>query len=213
MATPVFVGDTAMRVVSEIPMVNREGFDTLSVRFQGADSAIDSFLNSWPVGTRATGLTALGGSTNYSNMYLQTRSVTRGRSIGYVDTAFIGYIENTDANPISLSSRIGRMGVNLTTTQDENVAFEYNSEVTTARWLHYGNTAPRSPKYPISIPTDVPIAQLYNPNPANFTGQINAKLQGNLAQFDRERLAPGVWGIVETWELRILPVVTIQAAS
>lgn len=228
MATPVYKGDTGFRIVGYTPTHNREGFDSLSVRCQGADSSASSFAESWTKGKAAASLSSLDGGSELNTlttMFLQTKSVNRSGAIATVDLNFIGYIEsmalttgisvvNSSAtNPVSVQSSIGRMAVSLTTTNDESVNFEYNGETTTVRWLHYGATAPLSPRFPIRVPSEVGVGSLYNPNPANFTGSVEAKMQGNLAGFVRDQLAPQVWGVIETWELRILPITSIAIAE
>jgi hypothetical protein len=201
MPTPVSVGNTAFRVFSIDETISLDGLDTLTVVRRGAASGLAVERNAWRRGQKYPG---------YPNMYLQTiNSVDRGPVVD-VTLTFSGFINALDSNNgiVDISDDIAEESVTITTSTGENVTFRYFAQTTTTRWMSRGAQSPSRPRFPAVVPTSLPIGLLRQPNPPNYTGSKagSYKLEGVLAGFQRVRLAPGVWAVVESWKNLVEPI-------
>lgn len=201
MPTPAYIGGTDFRIVGTEETSSRTGPSGLTITLKGRATALQSELLKYPAGSKPNG---------YNHMYLDTKSSTDRGPLSEIVLNYIGSLSNTlqEGGRISTSDSISRQSVSITTDEDENVSFFYYAQQTTTVWLYYGPFAPASPRYRISIPTTVPLNQLFGPNPSNFTGSIKGqyKIQGRLAQFDRPEVAPGVYVVTESWDVMIEPI-------
>lgn len=200
MPTPLFLGNTDFREVETNPVVNRDGLDTLTVTRKGRSTALAAELLKWKMGATYP---------NYPDMYLQTRSTRDRGPISEISLSFVGFIDSfSPENGLNeVSDSITRQSVSLNTDDDENVSFQYFAQSTSYRWIHKGRLRPTTPKFRAIVPTTIPTNQLFAPFPPKFTGSISNRYRvaGRLAQFDRTRLSPTVWAVVETWENLIEP--------
>jgi hypothetical protein len=200
MPTPLFLGNTNFREVETNPVVNRSGLDSLSVTLKGRSTALSSELANWPIGKTYPG---------YPNMFLDTRSTRDRGPVAEISLSFVGFIDSfSPENGLNeISDSITRQSVSLNTNEDENVTFQYFAQSTSYRWIHKGSQRPTTPKFRAIVPSTISTNQLFAPFPPKFTGSISNRYRvaGRLAQFDRTRLSPTVWAVVETWENLIEP--------
>jgi hypothetical protein len=200
MSTPLYVGTTTFREVAANPVVNRNGLDTLTIVLRGkvADLAAQTLL--WTRGISYTG---------YPNMFLDSKSTVDKGPVAEITLNFIGFIESGSLRNglIDRKDGISRQSVTLNTDDDEDITFAYYSQTTTARWISRTAAIPQAPRFPATVPTTIPIAQLFAPYPPKYTGSISGryKVEGRLSQFDRDELSPSVWSVVESWEILIEP--------
>lgn len=200
MPTPLYVGSTGFREVETNPVVNRTGLDTLSVTLKGKATDKATELAKWKPGVTYPG---------YPQMYLETHSTKDRGPIIEIQLSFTGFIDSySPENGLNeIADSITRQSVSLNTTDDENVTFQYFAQSTSYRWISKSATRPTSPKFRAIVPTTIPTNQLFGPFPPKFTGSIASRyrVEGRLSQFERTRLAPTVWAVVETWENLIEP--------
>ena len=203
MATAAYVGNTAFRTVRTEEFENSEGVDTLTVVREGAASGMDTESALWTRGK-------VGTSLGYPNMYLQSKRVSQGKSaLGQITLNFAGYLTSSLANPISIEDSTPLQSGTFTTDEtdadgrEQNVQAQFYAQSTTTRWIHRGPTAPTAPRYKAIVPTEVPTNTLFAHYPASYTGTLQTKVEGRLVDFNRVELATGVWGVTETWMIRI----------
>lgn len=203
MATASYVGNTAFRTVSTDEFENSEGVDTVTIIREGAASGLDTESALWTRGR-------VGTSLGYPNMYLQSKRVTQNKSsIGQITLNFAGYLTSAVANPISVEQSTPLQSGTFTTDetgengQSQNVQAQFYAQSTTTRWIHRGRSAPTAPRYKAVVPTEVPTNTLFGHYPASYTGTLQAKVEGRLTDFVLVELATGVWGVTETWTIRI----------
>lgn len=203
MPTPAYIGNTDFRIVSVEEQAARNGPDGLTISLIGRSTALAVEFKKYVKGSVAAG---------YPYMYLDQKSSTDSGPVANIVLNYIGALDQTlrDGGRIDTSDSISRQSVTLTTNEDENVSFFYYAQQTTTRWMHYGSTAPLSPKFRVTVPTTVPTNQLFGPNPPNYTGKVKGsyKITGRLAQFDRPEIARGVYMVTESWDIQIEPVTT-----
>jgi hypothetical protein len=203
MPTPLSRGNTDFREVSVREVANRSGMDGLTVILKGRQSALQAERNKWPKGAKYPG---------YPYMVLETKESEDKGAVCELVLNFVGLLNTQLPNngKINTSDSISRQSVTLNTNADENVSFDYYAQQTTTRWMFYGVRGPTAPRFRAVVPTTIPIGQLFNPNPPNYTGSIvnRYKVVGRLAQFDKEELSAGVWMVVESWDIQVEPVST-----
>ena len=200
MSTPLYVGTTTFREVAANPVVNRSGLDTLTIVLRGKVSDLAAQTLLWTRGISYTG---------YPNMFLDSKSTVDKGPVAEITLNFIGYIESASSENglISRSSEIVLSSVTLNTRDDEDVTFSYRSQVTTSGWISRTAAAPLAPRFPIAVPTGIPIAMLFSPYPPKYTGSLTGRyaVTGNLESFLTDRLAPSVWAVTERWQIAIQP--------
>lgn len=200
MPTAASVGTTTFREISVEPVLNRSGMDSLTVILKGRSSALATEIANWTRGRTYPG---------YPTMYLETRSHVDRGPVAEITLNFIGLLStaSTENGAIDFEDSITRQSVSITTDEDENVNFQYYAQSTTTRWISRGPQIPTTPKFKGRVPTEVPVNALFAPDPPNYSGSIAGKYKGvgRLAQFTRSRVAPGVWMVVETWEIMVEP--------
>lgn len=201
MPTAASVGTTTFRAVSISETLSRTGFDTLTVVLKGAASGLSAELANWTRGRTYPG---------YPNMFLETRDSTDRGPVVEITLNFTGFLTSSAgaSEVIDVSDDISRQAVTITTDADENVSFSFYAQVTTTRWIYRGTSMPVQPKYPGVVPSVIPTNILFQPDPPNYEGSVAGryKANGRMSQFSRQRLAPGVWGVVESWEVLIEPI-------
>lgn len=201
MPTALSVGTTTFRAVEINETLSRTGFDSLTVVLKGAASGLATELANWTRGKTYPG---------YPNMFLETRDSRDRGPVAEITLNFQGFLSSSPgtSDVIDISDSISRQAVTLTTDADENVSFSFYAQVTTTRWIYRGQFMPKQPKYPGVVPSTIPTNILFQPDPPNFEGSISGqyKANGRMSQFDRQRLAPGVWGVIESWEVLIEPI-------
>lgn len=201
MPTPLFHGNTDFREVESNPVVNRDGLDSLSITLKGRSTALTAELIKWPMGRTYPG---------YPSMYLQTRSTRDRGPISEISLSFVGFIDSfMPENGLNeISDSITRQSVTLNSDQDEDITWAYFAQTTTYRWISKDSRQPLQPKFRAIVPTQIATNQLFSPVPPKFEGSINNsyKVEGRLSQFDRTRLAPSVWAVVEAWQNIIEPI-------
>lgn len=206
MANPSFVGNTSFRTVEESQFVDGNGIDRVRVLRVGRASDLPSEKERWQRGVNGSFL-------DYPYMYLQTRAIREGGRSSFVtvELEFAGFTGETLVNPISVEDDITPQTVTLVSDepdesgQTQNVQCQYNAQTTTTTWLHNGEIAPQTPAFPMLISSTVPTGNLYNFYPASYTGTLQSKNVGRLANFRRIQLAEGAWMVIETWISRIEP--------
>lgn len=199
MPTPISVSNTAFREVSTQETVSRSGLDGLTVILKGAASALQAERNKWKRGDTYPG---------YRNMYLETKDSTHSGPVANLILSFIGFIDSPTSNVVvDIDDSITAQSVTLNTDEDENVNFRYFAQSATTRWISRGANPPARPRFPGIVPSTIPTDYLFAPDPPNYIGSISGryKATGRLVQFQRTRLAPSVWAVVETWENLIEP--------
>lgn len=201
MPTPLSVGNTDFREVSVREVVNRGSMDGLTVILKGRQSALQAARDAWPKGSRYPG---------YPYMVLETKESEDRSAVCELTLNFVGLINKIlpDNGRIDTSDSISRQSVTLNTTDDENVSFSYYAQQSTTRWIYYGVRGPTAPRFRAVVPSSIPTTQLFGPDPPNYTGSITNryKVEGRLAQFDRQEISPGVWMVVESWDIQVEPV-------
>lgn len=203
MATAAYVGNTAFRTVSTDEFEDSEGVDTVTIVREGAASGMDTESALWTRGR-------VGTSLGYPNMYLQSKRVSQSKSsLGQITLNFAGYLTSAVANPISIEQSTPLQSGTFTSDetgpngQPQNVQAQFYAQSTTTRWIYRGRSAPTAPRYKAVVPTVVPTNILFGHYPASYTGTLQTKVEGRLADFVLTELAPGVWGVTETWTIRI----------
>lgn len=195
MPTAASVGTTTFREVSVEPVVNRSGADTLTVILKGRSTDLATTSANWRRGATYPG---------YPTMYLETKSYVDRGPVSEITLNFLGLIDSVSlGDTISdIESAISRQSVSLTTSTDETVDFQYYAQSQTTRYIVYSQLAPTFPRYPKQAPTQIPVNQLFAPNPPKYTGTITNRYRpvSRLSQFTRTRVAKGVWVVSETWE-------------
>jgi hypothetical protein len=203
MPTPLSRGNTDFREVSVREVANRSGMDGLTVILKGRQSALQAERNKWPKGAKYPG---------YPYMVLETKESEDRGAVCELVLNFVGLLNTTLPNngKIDTTDSISRQSVTLNTNADENVSFSYYAQQTTTRWMFYGVRGPTAPRFRAVVPSSIPISQLFNPDPPNYTGSIvnRYKVNGRLAQFDRQEVSSGVWMVVESWDIQVEPVST-----
>lgn len=201
MPTPSSVGTTTFRATAIGETLSRNGFDLLTVILRGASSGLAAELANWTRGRTYPG---------YPNMFLETRDSKDHGPVAEITLNFTGFLTSSAgaSEIIDVTDDISRQSVTLTTDEDENVSFNFYAQVTTTRWMYRGEFMPIQPKYPGVVPSVIPTNILFQPDPPNYVGSIAGRYKGRgrMSQFSRQRLAPGVWGVVESWEVLIEPI-------
>jgi len=198
MATPSYIGDNSWRTVATEESVNSEGLDTLTITRRGSYLASDE---EWDSYERTDSATPFG----KASMYLTSKTRRKAGQHDEITLQYEGFLGDAFVNPISVTDSIDQQATTLVTTTGENVQVKFMAQSTTARWLSYSLTAPRSPQYPATVPSDIDSSNLFDPYPANYTGTLQYVVRGRLMAFQREQLATGVWAVVETWAVRVEP--------
>lgn len=205
MPTPISVGTTTFREVSVQETLSKSGFDTLIVTLRGASSNLAAEKANWTRGRTYPG---------YPNMFLDTRDSVDHGPVSEINLVFQGFLNNVAADNgiVDATDDISRQSVTLNTDEDENVSFGFYAQVTTIRWMYRGNQMPMQPRFRTQVPSVIPTNLLFQPDPPNYEGKIAGryKVRGRLSQFQRTRMAPGVWGVVESWENVIEPFNEIE---
>jgi hypothetical protein len=201
MPTPLYVGLSDTYTEASVDeFVSRSDMDTLRVLLRGKYSSLDSQFNLWNRGDIYTG---------YPNMALESKGKRKRGPIGEIELSFIGFINATtpENGLVDIVDDITEQSVSLTSNEDENVTWQYYGQQTTYRWVSRSATKPTTPKFSAIVPSTIPTNFLFNPYPSNYTGSFTSSYQirGRLAQFQRTRLSPQMWGVVETWINRIEP--------
>lgn len=201
MPTPLYVGlsDTYTEASVE-EFVSRSDLDGLRVLLRGKYSRLDAQFARWNRGDFYPG---------YPNMALESKNKRKRGPIGEIELSFIGFISSVtpENGLVDIVDDITEQSVSLTSDADENVTWQYYGQQTTSRWVSRSVTKPTSPRFRAVVPTDIPTNFLFNPYPSNYTGSFKGsyKIRGRLSQFQRTRLSPKMWGVVETWINRIEP--------
>lgn len=206
MAAGSYVGTTSYLTFSEEPLENSEGVDTLRIVRRGDRTDYNTEFDGWTRGKVASSL-------GYPNMYLQQKRAIKGGGSNFctIELDFAGFLSTTLANPIGTSDSMVLQSSTFVSDENDpdgnaqNVQASFYAQQTTVRWIYRGAGAPTTPRYPSIVPSTVPTGILFNEYPASYTGTLQTKNVGRLAQFDREELATGVWGVIETWVNRIEP--------
>ena len=200
MSTALGVGTTSFRAVSVDEGIARDGLDSLTVTLRGKATglAVESAL--WTRGRTYPG---------YTSMYLQSKSTADRGPVAEIVLNFIGFIESSslEGGLVDLDDGISLSSVRLNTDEDEDVTFSYYAQSSTWKWISRGPSKPEQPKFRAVVPSAINTSNLFSPYPPNYNGSIagRSKNEGRLAQFQRTRLAPSVWSVVETWETLIVP--------
>jgi hypothetical protein len=195
-----YVGDNTFRTVSESESHEAMSFDSLRITRRGSHALLSAEKALWPKGITGTSL-------GYPYMTLRSKRVDSGGSNfsnielyfeGFLTTETgRGFIDNSD--DISLQS--GSFPVSG--SDDVTVQAKYMAQTNTTRWVHRGTRIPTSPRFPITLASDINTVVLFDHYPARYPGSVLSKPVGRLMQFTRTELAPNVWGVVETWMNRI----------
>lgn len=200
MPTSVGVGTTSFRAVSVDEGVARDGLDSLTVTLRGKATGLAAESALWTRGRTYPG---------YPNMYLQSKSTADRGPVAEIVLNFIGFIESASLEQglVDLDDGISLSSVTLNTDEDEDITFSYYAQSSTWKWIHRGVTQPSQPKFRAVVPSSIDTSKLFAPYPPKYSGSIAGRYQaeGRLAQFQRTRLAPSVWSVVETWETLIVP--------
>lgn len=201
MPTPTGTGTVTFRVVSEDQGINYDGSDSLTVRLRGDASLLTA---------ASAAYTRYSTHAEYPAMYLTSkRTIDRG-PVAEIELTYTGYIEalTPDNGLISISDDISLQTVQLTSDEDENVTFSYRGQTTTWVWMTRSQSKPEFPRFGIPVPSDIPTGLLFNPSPPNYNGSVTSayNLGSRLTQFRRDRIAPGLWRVTETWMMSIEPV-------
>ena len=205
MPTPSSVGTTDFRIISVDEKASRGGIDGLTIVLKGKATGLAAAFASYAKGDVASG---------YPYMYLEDKSSIDRGPVAEITLNYIGALTRTVANNgrIDTSDSISRQSVSLNTTDDEDVSFSYMAQQTTTRWIYYGDTPPQSPRFRITVPSTISVAQLFGPNPPKYTGSLAGRKEvvGRLSQFDRAEIARGVYLVTESWDIQIEPVSTAE---
>lgn len=201
-----YIGSNTFRTWSIEEVEDSEGVDGLLVTLRGRTSDLAATSATWTRGKSAASL-------GYPNMYLQVKRSSQGAGSNYADLTleFAGFLSSTYSNPISIEDDITlQAGTFVSDELDsdgraQNVQASYMAQSTTTRWIYRGNGAPLNPQYRAKVPSRVPTNTLFDHYPASYTGTLQTKMVGRLAQFSRVELAPGVWAVSEQWVSRIEP--------
>jgi hypothetical protein len=202
MPTPLYVGLSDTYTVAELSEeISRSDMDSLRIVLRGKYSSLDAQFDLWTRGQSYPG---------YPNVALDHKSKRKRGPIGEIDLVFIGFIQQADAENglVDIVDDITAQSVSLTSDSDENVTWQYYGQQTTYRWISRSSAKPTAPRFKAIVPSNIPTNFLFNPYPSNYGGSFTASYQirGRLAQFQRTRIAPKLWGVVETWINHIEPV-------
>ena len=206
MADPTYIGNTSFRTFSVVENENSESSDTLTVILRGGLDQLNIVNDLWKRGRSGTTL-------GYPNMFLQTKIVNSGGGQPFAEITlnFEGFLAATFDNPVSIEDSLTiQTGSFLTDKPDENgnyvtVQASFYAQQTSVSWIHRGRNAPREPKYPAVVPSDVPTETLFNKVPPKYNGNLQVANVGLLAGFTRSELATGIWAVTETWIVRMEP--------
>ena len=206
MANPTYIGSTGFRTHSINEVENSEGVDSLRVELTGDLNSLDAESALWTRGRSAASL-------GYPNMYLQSKSVSQGggQPFATISLEFAGFLSSSLSNPIGKDDSLTIQSGSFTTDEtdedgnDVTVQASFYAQQTTFTWIYRGLQAPRSPRYPAVVPSDVNTSTLFNKFPPKYPGTIQVKIVGILSSFNRNELATGVWAVSETWVVRMEP--------
>lgn len=201
MPTPTGTGTVTFRVVSEDQGINFNGSDSLTVRLRGEASLLSA---------ASAAYTRYSPHASYPTMFLTgKRTIDRG-PVAEIELTYTGYLESLtpDNGLISLSDDISLQTVQLTSDEDENITFSYRAQTTTWVWMTRSESKPEYPRFGIPVPSEIPTGLLFNPSPPKYDGSVASayKLGSRLTQFRRDRIAPGLWTVTETWMMSIEPI-------
>ena len=198
MPTPASKGTTSFRDVSIDSDTSLGGAATLTVTRRGVATSLAAEVANYKLGDK---------NASYPLMFLQSISWQEKGPVADLVLSYQGSLSKND-NAVYISDDIAEESVTLTTSTDENVNFRYFAQTTSYSYIAKGKFPPTRPKYPAVVPSSLPVGQLRQPNPPNYTGNISGayKLAGILVAFQRTRLAEDSWQVTESWKNLVEPV-------
>jgi len=198
MPTPASRGNTAFRDISVDSDTSLGGAATLTVTRRGAASLLTAEVAKYKLGAK---------NASYPLMFLQSISWQEKGPVADLVLSYQGSLSKKD-NAVNISDDIAEESVTITTDTGENVNFRYFAQTTTYSYIATGKFAPTRPRYPAVVPSSLPVGQLRQPNPPNYTGSISGayKLAGILVAFQRTTLAEDSWEVTESWKNLVEPV-------
>lgn len=182
------------------------GYQILIESWRGPHSSLTSFLND----TRPKGSI----HPDYPAMTLTDRTWIKG--IGYTDVELVywGFLNENDltasgSDVIQLDDVYELVNVSVPTDIDgEVVDFKYYAPTTTIGWLYSGELPPTVPRYAGSYLISGISIQLFDPYPPTYSGTPSTEFDERNILFRRTRIAPNLWAVIETNQVRIEPDVT-----
>lgn len=206
MAVPTYIGNTSTAtLIEENATVDHAGFDALSQTWEMRQADVRAFVNALKVNELPTESISYS-AAEYNGMYLKSVVPHGGGSpFSTVVATYQGFLQtrNASAPYVDRNDDINLAASTLPTSAGESVEVMYYGQQTTYRWFSSGE--PRSPRFPATVPANVPVNQIVNASPANYNGTLQMGYVGRLVQFNRVELAPGKWAVVESWMRRIEP--------
>jgi len=197
MPTPASKGTTSFRDVSVDSDTSLGGASTLTVTRRGVATSLAAEVAKYKLGQK---------NSSYPLMFLQSISWQEKGPVADLVLSYQGSLSKND-NAVNISDDIAEESVTLTTSTGENVNFRYFAQTTAYSYIAEGKNAPTRPKYPAVVPSKLPVGQLRQPNPPNYTGSIaqSYMLVGILVAFQRTRLAEESWQVTESWKNLVEP--------
>lgn len=182
------------------------GYQIMIEPWRGPHTSLSAFLdNDKPIGSA---------HPDYPAMVLTDRVWTKG--IGYtdVDLVYWGFRNENDltangSDIVQLDDVYELVNVSVPTDVDgEVVDFKYYAPTTTIGWLYSSVTPPTVPRYAGAYLIAGINIQLFDPYPPTYAGTPDTEFDERNIIFRRTRIAPNLWAVVETNQVRIEPDVT-----
>lgn len=206
MATPVYVGNCDFEIIEIHPSRDNEGFDSLQLLVRGKDSSVSSFAALWIPGAALTSAVTGDNTLQWPTMFIKSCRISQAGPFASASVEATGFLDrwrSATATPYRTTYEVSLQSATITTTQDESISVSFYGDVKTSAWIQVSPQAPRSPKFPITSGSDIPIGAIIDASPSNYKGTPEYKTIPRLAQFSVEEIAPGVWGVQESWERRM----------
>lgn len=203
MSAASYVGDTLFREIVRNESTNLGGLDTMLIVLRGARSLLSSQANNYTKGSSPSG---------HSNMFLQNKQTRDSGNFATIELNYAGFLGETDPESglVDVDDDISLQSVTLGTDTGENVSFFYYTQTSSYRWIYRGSSAPRSPRFPMTLDTSIGVNNLFEPNPPDYSGSVNLKKVGRMQGFKRKRLSSNVWAVFESWIQKVEPNVTVS---
>ena len=183
----------------------QRGYQILVETWRGPHSQLQAFLdNDKPLQDP---------HPDYDAMYLADRSYQKGIGFSTVDLVYWGFRNVDDltadgTGAITLEDRTELVNTTVTTDVDgENVDFKYYAPTTTYGWIYSGATAPSLPRFVGVLGSGISV-QMIDPYPPTYEGTPQTEFELRNVSFQRTRIAPNLWAVVEVNQVRLEPDVT-----
>lgn len=180
----------------------QRGYQIFVETWRGPHSMLDAFLDADKPLQSA--------HPTYGAMYLADRSYQKGIGYTSVDLVYWGFRDVDDLTAsgtgvITLEDRIELVNTTVTTDLDgESVDFKYYAPTTTYGWIFSGPSAPLTPRFTGTLASGINV-QLFDPFPPTYEGTPQTEFELRNVGFQRTRIAPNLWSVVEVNQVRVEP--------